>query len=202
MTDQKSLFQIIKGVLSTRTPQPVRNGRPSYRHAGVLIPLLEENGDHKVLFTKRTDRVGHHKGEISFPGGSVDYEDASIEETVLREVYEEVGLPGEEIEILGRTDDILTLVSNFVVHPFVGIIPSPYNFIVNAAEVERLIKVPLRVFYPGRSESKNLSLEFEGISYKSKAYEYKGDLIWGATARIMDNFVHIISHKLPLLDGH
>ena len=192
MLDQKKSTQIIRDILGNRIPKTIPNQDPSYRHAAVLTPLLEEEGVCKVLFTKRADHLEHHKGQISFPGGSVDEEDRSIEETVLREVNEEIGLQREDVDILGRIDDTVTMLSNFIVHPFVGRIPPSYNFSINKNEVDRLIKVPLNFFYPGNSTLKRKEIGFEGGSFYGPTYEYNGDLIWGATARMMENFMNII----------
>jgi 8-oxo-dGTP pyrophosphatase MutT (NUDIX family) len=192
------LPQIIREVLDSRSPNRIHDGQSLYKHAGVLIPFFEEDRDYKLLFTKRTDTVEHHKGQISFPGGSVDEEDDTVEETVLREAQEEIGLHRDDVDILGRIDDTLTVVSNFIVHPFVGIITYPYDFTLNAAEVKRLIKVPLSVFHPKSSKKKTHTLEIEGVTFETQAFEYKGDIIWGATARIIDNLMDIIGPKLPL----
>lgn len=197
----RNFANTIKEILSVRPPKLIRDDELSYRHAGVLIPLFEEDGIHKVLFTKRSDKVENHKGQISFPGGSVDEEDSSVEETALREACEEIGLLRDDVEILGRIDDTLTLVSNFVVHPFVGLVPYPYDFTINEAEVERLIMVPLRLFHPSVPGIKRGFIEFEGKACHTTTYKYDGEVIWGATARIMENFMNVILHKLPLPEG-
>ena len=196
--DKENLPNLIRKVLSVREPKRIHDGQSSYRHAGVLIPLLEDKGIHKILFTKRTDRVEHHKGQISFPGGSVDEEDSSSLETALRESEEEIGLSREDVKVLGRIDDTLTLASDFIVHPFVGLVPYPYDFVINAGEVERLITVPIDVFQTENSETSIYAVEFEGETYHTQAYEYNGDVIWGATARMIENFMGIIARKLPL----
>jgi 8-oxo-dGTP pyrophosphatase MutT (NUDIX family) len=201
MMKQKDLRPIIKNVLNDRTPKRIDDSSSHYVHAAVLIPLLEEEGVSKILFTKRTNRVEHHKGQISFPGGAVDEEDVSFEDAALREAHEEIGLKREDVEILGRIDDTLTLVSSFVVHPFVGFVADPYDFVVSKAEVKRIIKVPLYVFHPENTQYQRDSVEYEGMTYRAIAYEYNGDLIWGATARIMENFMNILGHKLHLPRG-
>jgi 8-oxo-dGTP pyrophosphatase MutT (NUDIX family) len=199
MSYQRFPSIIIKEMLCARDPKVINDGqKPGYRHAGVLLPLLVEGGIWKVLFTRRTDRVEHHKGQISFPGGAVDKEDATIEETVLRETYEEIGLLGEHIEILGRIDDVLTVASNYVVHPFVGCIAHLNDLVINKAEVEGVIKVPLSLFHRVNYEKKRYPVEYEGVIYETPAYEYGKDLIWGATARMMENFMEIIRDKLCL----
>ena len=199
--DKKHFIELIRDKLGSRSIDRINDGELSFKHAGVLIPLLVENGELKILFTKRTDVVEHHKGQISFPGGSVDEEDASIEETALREAHEEIGLQREDVEILGRTDDTLTLVSSFIIYPFVGLIPYPYDFTINTAEVERLIIAPLEAFGQGKSGTRGYGFEFEGGVYDTPTYPYDGEVIWGATARIIENFMDIIGHKLLLLEG-
>jgi len=195
--DKNNLPSMIKEILSGREPEHVRNGRNSFRQASVLIPLLKDDGIHKVLFTKRTDYVEHHKGQISFPGGSVDKEDGSLVETALRESEEEIGLSREDVEILGRIDDALTIASDFIVYPFVGFIPYPYDFAINDIEVKRLITVPLDVFQPDNPTAKIYKVEAEGMVFHTHGFEYNGDLIWGATARIMENFIGICNSLAP-----
>ena len=198
MKKQKDLRPIIKNVLNDRNPKLIEDSSSHYIHAAVLIPLLDEEGISKILFTKRTNRVEHHKGQISFPGGAVDDEDGSYEDAALREAHEEIGLGRDDVEILGRIDDTLTLVSSFVVHPFVGFVTEPCDFVVSEAEVKRIIKVPLYVFHPENSQYQRDSVEYEGMTYRAIAYEYNGDVIWGATARMMENFMNILGNKLHL----
>ncbi|MBW1705798.1 MAG: CoA pyrophosphatase [Deltaproteobacteria bacterium] len=195
------IVRTIKDVLSDRTYKRIENSSSSYVHAAVLIPLLDDGGVPEVLFTKRTDKVEHHKGQISFPGGAVDDGDGSFEDTALREAHEEIGLRQEDVEILGRIDDTLTLVSSFVVHPVVGFVPNSYAFVINRVEVKRIIKVPLYVFHPENPQYQRGSVEYEGMTYRAIAYEYNDDVIWGATARMMENFMNILGHKLDLPGG-
>ena len=192
------LHESIREILDARVPKRIDSPDPSYVHASVLIPLFKERDGHKVLFTERTHKVEHHKGQISFPGGVVDAGDASHLETALREAHEEIGLKRKDVEILGRIDDTMTVASSFVVHPFVGLIRYPYEFKLSMAEVKRLIKAPLSIFHPESTWNQRDSAEYEGVIYRSIAYEYNGDLIWGATARMMQNFMEILCKELPL----
>jgi 8-oxo-dGTP pyrophosphatase MutT (NUDIX family) len=194
MYDKKNLPDLIKKTLRLREPKRIYDAPAHFKHAGVLIPLLLEEGVYKVLFTKRTDNVEHHKGQISFPGGAAEHEDNSIEETVLRESCEEIGLCGEVVEILGRIDDIIT-VSGFVVHPFVGYIPGSYDFKIQEVEVKRLIKVPWDMLIKDNLESKKYTVASEEETYQTPAFEYNGDVIWGATAWMMTNFIEILDSK-------
>ena len=176
----------------------IESSEGSYRHSAVLIPLFEANGEHRILFTKRTYKVEAHKGQISFPGGAVDKEDGSLEETALREAYEEIGLHREDVTVLGRTDDAVTMTSSYIVHPFVGLIPYPYDFRISPREVASLIEVPFRVFLPDGAGDNILPIRYEGGTYESLSYVYEGEVIWGATARIMKNFIQLLGENLGL----
>jgi 8-oxo-dGTP pyrophosphatase MutT (NUDIX family) len=189
----------INAILRGREPAVIEEGSSQYRQAAVLVPLFRDKDEYKILFTKRTDRVDEHKGQISFPGGSVDEGDASYKETALREAFEEVGLLREDVRILGRTDDHLTVASNFIIHPFVGFIPYPYPFEINSHEVKRLIEVPFSSFVENPAATRKDVYEFEGVLYEGPVYDYQGDIIWGASARIMENFLEILGEKIGLL---
>jgi len=188
----------IREILNARAFTRLETTATAYRHAGVLIPLVMEEGVCCVLFTERTHRVEHHKGQISFPGGRVDASDLSFEAAALREAQEEIGLPPERAEVLGRLDDTLTLASNFVVHPFVARVRPGADFVLNRHEVERLLRVPLTFFLTASAEERHGWVEYEGVRYRTAAYRYGSDVIWGATARIMENLVEIIGPNLAL----
>jgi 8-oxo-dGTP pyrophosphatase MutT (NUDIX family) len=169
------------------------------------MPLFPDSHGYGLLFTKRTSRVGSHKGQISFPGGVVDDEDKNFRETALREADEEIGLRRDDVTILGRIDDMQTKSTDFIVHPFVGLIPHPYDFKINPREVEKIVKVPLDVFFSHDSPHKREEAEFNGFIYPGTAWEYQDEVIWGATARIMVNFIAIMGDRLrvPVLPpGH
>ncbi len=191
--------QKIKKSLADRVPLKKENPGSVLINAAVLIPIYKKKGKYEVLFTERTHRVEHHKGEISFPGGVVEVQDKNLEETALRETYEEVGIRQKDVEILGQLDDELTVASNFIVHPFVGIFPYPYKFRINKNEVERIISVPLDVFLDANFYLHPRSIKFETFVYEGPAYRYDDITIWGATAKIMKGFMqHIgINFNLP-----
>ena len=196
MKTEKKLEKIIKKALAKRSPNIIEDKDSVYLHAAVLIPLYRYENEYRLLFTKRTNSVEHHKGQISFPGGAVDEEDKTLEDTALREASEEIGLLPEDVTLLGRIDDTLTVVSNFVVHPIIGMIPYPYDFKINRGEVKRLIEVPLQVFMVDNPKDRIHDVEYGGATYASVAYPYGDDIIWGATARIMENFMEILGKDL------
>ena len=186
--DLKALFQ-------GREPKRIAFSNADYRQASVLLPLFISEGQFWLLFTKRTTTVEYHKGEVSFPGGTVDSVDESWERTAIRETFEEIGVREEDIEILGQLDDMTTMTSQFIIHPFVGMIPYPYSFRINTEEVERLIEVPLRFFF-SPSQPQPHTIKYKGKSLEIPAFIYRDAVIWGATERIVENFIGLIRHGI------
>jgi len=185
----------LKALLKSREPKMLACNNTHYRQASVLVPLFRKDGRFWLLFTERTSTVEYHKGEVSFPGGTVDEEDGSWERTAIREAVEEIGVREQDIEILGQLDDMTTFTSQFIIHPFVGMIPYPYPFQINRREVERLIEVPMEFFLspsqprPHRIERRNRSLEVP-------AFIYGDAMIWGATERIVENFIDLLGNGI------
>jgi 8-oxo-dGTP pyrophosphatase MutT (NUDIX family) len=165
--------------------------RPDLLPAAVLLPLFQKNRETHILLTKRTDRMDHHKGQISFPGGAFNYEDLDCLTTALRETEEEIGIEMDAVEVLGELDHMVTL-SNFRICPYVGIIPYPYPFRLSSFEVERLIELPLDYLLK-QAELKEAPFAYEGQSVVNLYIDYQGDIIWGATARILKNFMDILT---------
>lgn len=159
--------------------------------SAVLVPLFCKEEQCCVLLTRRTQGVKHHKGQIAFPGGVYQAEDGTVLNTALRECAEEIGLRREDAEILGELDDVITTTSNFVISPFVARIPWPYCFLLNRQETEEVIPVPLSVL----GDAGNVHIEdeiIEGEKVATLTYHYQGNVIWGATARIMTQLLGII----------
>ena len=198
MEASKELPWIIRDLLNRRTPKPIEGQGSLLKRAAVLIPLFKAESEYWVLFTKRTDTVEAHKGQISFPGGRIEDEDGSPLETALREADEEIGLSRKDVTVLGQMDDARTVSSNYIVHPFVGLIPYPYEFKTSVQEVKALLEVPFQVFLSGDSAGENTPVVYDGVTYQSLAYRYNGEVIWGATARIMHNLVDLVKRKLNL----
>ena len=183
------LVALVRRRLSERQRRIIDD--PRMRRAAVLLPLYEERGESYVLFTRRTDTVEHHKGQISLPGGSEDASDAGPLVTALREAEEELGIPPAQVQILGALDDVYTVVSGFVITPFVGVIPHPIPLRVNPHEIAEVLTVPLAIFrHPGslRVEER----EREGERIQVYFYHHGRHEIWGATGRIMKDFVDAV----------
>jgi 8-oxo-dGTP pyrophosphatase MutT (NUDIX family) len=163
------------------------------RLAAVLIPLFNEDDVWKVLFTRRTDHLDSHQGQVAFPGGAVDPQDRGPEAAALRETEEEIGIPASEIKTFGRLDSLLT-VTQFQIVPIVGQIPWPTELTVNKMEVARVFSVPLDWLRDERNVEARLR-EFPPGGRPVKVFYFKpydGEVIWGATARLTLNFLDVL----------
>lgn len=167
---------------------------PALVQAGVLLLTYLKDEEVCVLLNKRTDRVEHHKGEISFPGGARDPEDATILDTALREAHEEMGVEKEDVEVLCRLDQVSTP-SRFAITPFVGTIRPSYPFHASQSEVAEVLEVPLSVLLDPANWREVVMNGGRGRS-GGLAYAYGEHLIWGATARILTQFLLLIAPSL------
>jgi len=186
--EKKNFVDQIGTILSSRKRRVIEH--PPFSHAAVLVPLFKKGDGCHLLFTKRSDQVKHHKGEISFPGGVVDEEDLELISTALREADEEIGLRKSDVQILGILDDIVT-VTEFIVTPIVGLFPYPYPFKVSEVEIAELIEVPLSSLLREKSFSEKEMIR-GGQKEIVYAYQYEKHIIWGATARILKQFLDLI----------
>jgi len=158
--------------------------------AAVLLPIVDR-GEPMILFTKRTDRVGSHKGQISFPGGVVEPSDATLLDAALRECEEEIGMPRAAVEPLGALDDTETVATSFVITPFVGLVREPVAWQPDGEETERVIEVP----YAALVEEGRFRVEMverDGVTRPVYYFDYEGDTIWGATARILVHYLELV----------
>ncbi len=182
----------IKRCLSERTIRRITN--TNCIRAAVLVPLLEKDNSYQILFTKRTNKVRHHKGQISFPGGSYDETDNTLENTALRETLEEIGVEKNDIRILGELDETRTVTSNYIVSAYVGYINhSQITYKIQEDEIDELIEVPLTALLEP-SIFREEEYTHEGKQRSVLYYHYEQHVIWGATARILKQFLDIIAH--------
>ncbi|BDV44846.1 coenzyme A pyrophosphatase [Geotalea uraniireducens] len=185
--DQQELLTKIRAALAARTRVPLAAGPVP---AAVLLPLFFRGGEPHLLLTKRTERLNHHRGEISFPGGVRQQEDRNAQATALRETWEEVGIRPEDVEILGELDDFYSI-HNYLVTPFVGLFPADYRLQPNPAEIDRLITPPLAgLLDPGRFRVEDWT--WQGRHQPVYFYSYGEDEIWGLTAAIIKQFLDCV----------
>jgi 8-oxo-dGTP pyrophosphatase MutT (NUDIX family) len=178
----------IAQVLTSRESRQIRDEKLA--PSAVLLLLFEREGECHILLTKRSDKVAHHKGEISFPGGTVDPDDRDFLHTALREGTEEIGLHSRDVTILGRLDDIFTVTTGFIITPYVGLIPHPYPFQINTDEIAELIFLPLQALGE-ESQVRTSQLTWEGKKIALYDFHVQGHVIWGATARILKQFIDL-----------
>jgi 8-oxo-dGTP pyrophosphatase MutT (NUDIX family) len=173
--------------------EPALIAEDVYARAAVLLPLYENGGGLHVLFTRRSELVEHHKGQISFPGGAFDSTDPDLRYTAVRETWEEIGVSKDDVEIMGQLDEMITI-SNFLVRPFVGRIlrPGPYPFAHSEVEVAEILEVPLDHLLDETNVVTELRT-YQGREMLAYSYRWRDHLIWGATARILAQFLSLIN---------
>ena len=160
-----------------------------YQKASVAIVMLKKNKKDFIVFTKRSDNMREHAGEISFPGGRVEEEDQSLLHTAVRETEEEIGVKLSNEEYIGRVDDSLTT-SKYHVYPFVFSVKRELYY-HKSLEISELIEVPIDHLL----DPKNCKLE--KVLYHNEmrdlySYRYKSYIIWGATGYILNNFLSLL----------
>jgi 8-oxo-dGTP pyrophosphatase MutT (NUDIX family) len=154
--------------------------------AAVLVPIYGWPGEPGLVFTERRQDLRRHAGEISFPGGRQDHPDEALLKTALREAEEEIGLAPDDVEIAGALPPIGTFVTNYKVHPFVGLIGDLREFEPNPAEVETVLAFTLAEL---RESFAMRRLVRRGIPIRTPTYLVREHLIWGATARILGDLL-------------
>ena len=155
------------------------------RPAAVLVPVVRRESGLTVLFTRRTDHLYDHAGQISFPGGRAEAHDASPAATALRETFEEIGLPHALVEVLGDLPEYTT-VTGYRVTPVVGLVSPPPAFSLDAFEVAEAFEVPLSFFLDPGNHQRN-TLQYQGRTRHYYAMPYEQRYIWGATAGMLMN---------------
>ena len=155
--------------------------------ASVLVPLYVAQGELWVLLTRRSDSLPHHAGQIAFPGGAAEDSDADEVATALREAEEEVGIPADKVLVLGYLDDLATP-TGFLISPVVGAIPYPFEAKPAEGEVEAVLPVPFS-FLSNPEMVEQQVFTVKGDEIVSPVYHYRGQRVWGATARIIEGLV-------------
>jgi len=156
------------------------------KDAAVLVPLYADAaGELHAVFTRRRHDLRRHAGEISFPGGRRDDGEALLD-TALREAEEEIGLPRSAVTVVGALEPTPTLVTNYAIYPFVGLIEPGFAWVLQQAEVAAVLELKLADLRAGAGERR---LVRRGIPFRTATYETGGHLVWGATARIVQDLL-------------
>jgi 8-oxo-dGTP pyrophosphatase MutT (NUDIX family) len=171
-------------------PRPSPAAGPGDRLAAVLLPLVD---DDRLVLTRRTEHLSRHPGEISFPGGLAHEEDADLAATALRETQEELGLPPEEVEVLGALVPVHTFVSSILIVPFVGVVLGNPVFAPSEAEIAEVLAYPLDEL---ASTETTVEWPRDGQVYRGFAYPMRdGNTIWGATAGILHQLLERLGSR-------
>ena len=165
---------------------PVRLTDGFTRQAAVLMPFFEQDGEVRLLLTRRTDDVETHKGQISFPGGMRE-EGETLERTAIRETFEETGIAADRVDVLGRFNDYIT-VTDVRVTPFAAMLRQPFTVTPQANEVAEVLRVPLSLFLDPEQLLVEKDLLVEGKIAGDYSWFYGTHRIWGLTALIIHDF--------------
>ena len=171
--------------------KPARMKDSDRIRAAVLIPFLDYQGIPHIIFTKRTDHVATHRGEICFPGGSREETDGDLLQTALREAQEEIGIQASNVDILGSLDEIQTVSSNFVVVPYIGYIKERTEFVPNEWEVSEVLEIPFEHFHDPEIFHEEARL-VESRVVPVYFYQWKSHVIWGVTGRILKTLLDMM----------
>ena len=186
---ERSLADALRARLAERAP--VAEAADGARPAAVLVPLYHDGGEWRVLLNVRSKHLAEHKGEIAFPGGSMEESDADAQACALREAWEEMGISPEDVDVLGALDTVLTR-TGFIVWPVVGAIPYPYDFKADPREVAEAVHAPLRAFLDPASLRRERRTERDGAAADRVAYAWAGRLVYGATAVILTQLLDAV----------
>ncbi|HME82617.1 MAG TPA: CoA pyrophosphatase [Candidatus Eremiobacteraceae bacterium] len=178
--------------LAARASQRLRE--PGTRAAAVLVPLVADGEELCLICFERSNEVMEHKGEICFPGGSIEPHDADVVDAALREAHEELGLQRDAVEVLGLLDDVHTTVSNYVITPVVGHLEALPTLVPDPSEVARPVIVALRDLTKPGAEGVEWR-EWRGVRREIYYYPVAGGRIWGATGRIVHNLLSVWSEE-------
>ena len=192
---KKALSQSLPGSASHKKMLPLNrelSAQPDellrIKHSSVLLLLYIENQELNACLIKRPSHMKHHAGQIALPGGRIEKGETALE-TALRETWEEIGITGDQIEILGSLSEIYVQVSRFQIHPFVGWLDKKPGFVINKYEVEKMIYFPLKNMKNSFAE---VELETITGTLKVPCFKFEDEIIWGATAMILSEFADVL----------
>jgi 8-oxo-dGTP pyrophosphatase MutT (NUDIX family) len=181
-----------------RKLKPVESvAKPSFgekKLAAVLIPLTHRDGALEVLYTRRSDRLTSHSGQVAFPGGRFDLRDADLMAAALRETHEEVGIEPHQVRVLGAFAGLRTRSTNIAVTPFVGVIEGDPVLRPDPKEVAEIFSVPLEALSDPRFRGRH-RWKRDGSISEFPAILYAGQVIWGLTYSLTLTFLQLANGK-------
>ena len=190
--DQKLVKELIYPFLRKELILPTQENQ--FKFASVMLIIHFTMGDPHILLIKRTKLVKNHAGEISFPGGNFTPMDVNMLQTAIREIEEELGLKINKEQVIGSLNAERTLTSRYIIYPYVTLLEKIPKIVVTNYEVEKIIDAPLISLLKSRESDIKHQQEYS-ISQLPK-FTYYNEVVWGATARILDQLVKIFSHEI------
>lgn len=163
------------------------NLEQTFTESAVLVPIFEKLGQLHLILTKRSQTVPHHKGQICFPGGVKEQQDTNLWQTALRETHEEIGLAPKQIYHVDEMQPVYTP-TGFSIQPYLGFITQKTQFTLSLDEIDKILQVPLKELVQSERFEKRTVFNKE---MTLPVYEFEGEIIWGATARILFELLHI-----------
>jgi 8-oxo-dGTP pyrophosphatase MutT (NUDIX family) len=177
-------LQRLESLLAGARPEEIVD--QTLRRAAVLVPLVPSEEGVSILFQKRSEELPVHRGQIGFPGGSVERGEP-LEEAAVRETEEETGIDRRSIRLLGRLDDVVTN-TGYLVAPFVGVVPSSVHYVLQQSEVSEVFEVPVSLLLdPSRPIVRYVT--YKGVRVPTYVYDVEGREIWGLTGRMLKMFL-------------
>lgn len=161
-----------------------------YPEAGILVPVTDNESRPELIFTLRSANLTTHRGQVSFPGGRRDPEDASLRDTALRETHEEIGLPPHKVEVIAPLSQVMSRYG-ILVTPYVGVVPEDHPLSANPAEIESIFRVPIGFFLEDRRERTD-ALTFLNNTYYVPCYRWQHYEIWGLSAVVLVDFLNAV----------
>lgn len=193
------MIRQIKDKLRQFSPRPLEGDFPE---AGILVLITRDEEDPQIVLTKRSEKLRAHTGQVAFPGGKQDEDDSSLEATALRECHEEIGVPPEEIEIVQRLSQVISL-HGIRVTPYVGLVDPGVDMTANEEELDHIFKVSIKEILdlpPKRYDKityKESKLEVPAFDYDYDGVTFE---IWGLSSLVMSEMLHVVfGYKSPLL---
>ena len=169
--------------------------------SGAVMSLIYpiENIPH-ILFIERPVYDGVHSGQIAFPGGKIEQEDATFLDAALRETQEEIGIERSLISVIGPLSEIYVLASNFIVYPYVGILDEIPSLLLEEKEVANTLSIPLHRFFEHEIVKEKPIKSALGFTLMAPYYDLDGKVLWGATAMMVSELCAIIRNQnIPLI---
>ncbi len=203
---EKRLQEQLPGIDSHLKMSPVIEGKPfrkfksepNSKKSAVLIPLIEQDNKLKIIFTLRSSKLNSHSGQISFPGGRAELGETPVM-TALRETQEEIGLPYQNIKVLGKMSTLFVPPSNSVITPILGIITDKFDYVLSEDEVEEVFEVDFDIFINKEAYRKEI-WDFKGVKVDVPFWDIHPKVpLWGATAMILSELVELHQEFIQMI---